>query len=203
MKGKMKKLICISQKEACAEDFFVRTEKILKQNVFAFILREKSLSAGEYEELALKLLPVAKKYPSPFFLNGHYELACGLGLGIQLSFQVYQELRESPVPVGISVHSAEEAEHIVRHPKGISVSHILAGHVFPTDCKKGLAPRGLEFLSSVCKAVDKKIPVFGLGGVSPDNMPALYGTGAYGGAIMSSCMKSPDIEELFKKFAAV
>ena len=90
MKGKMKKLICISQKESCAEDFFVRTEKILKQNVFAFILREKSLSAGEYEELALKLLPVAKKYSSPFFLNGHYELACGLGLGIQLSFQVYQ-----------------------------------------------------------------------------------------------------------------
>ncbi len=164
MKGKMKKLICISQKEACAEDFFVRTEKILKQDVFAFILREKSLSAGEYEELALKLMPVAKKYSSPFFLNGHYELACGLGLGTQLSFQAYQELRESPVPVGISVHSAEEAEYITRHPKGIPV---------------------------------------GLGGVSPDNMSALYGAGAYGGAIMSSCMKSPDIEELFKKFAAV
>lgn len=203
MKGKMKNLICISQQEACAEDFLVRTEKILKQGVFAFILREKKLSAGQYEDLALKLLPVAKKYESPFFLNGQYDLACELGLGIQLSFQAYQELGESPVPVGISVHSAEEAEYIVRHPKNIHISHILAGHVFPTDCKKGLAPRGLGFLASVCKAIDKKIPVFGLGGVSPEKMPALYGAGAYGGAIMSSCMKSPDIEELFKKFTAV
>lgn len=196
----MKKLICISQKDVCVEDFFGRVEKIVQQEVFAFILREKSLSENEYRELVLELLPITEKYSTPLFLNGHFALACELDIGVQLSFQAYQGLKESPVPVGISVHSAEEAEYIMRAQKNISVSHILAGHIFPTDCKKGLAPRGLAFLSSVCKVTGKKIPVFGLGGISPEKMPALYDAGAYGGAIMSSCMKNQNVEELLNSF---
>lgn len=196
----MKKVICISQKDACVEDFFARAERIFQQEVFAFILREKSLSEEAYRELALNLLPIAQKYPTPFLLNGHFALACELGLGVQLSFQAWQELNESPVPVGISIHSAEEAEYIMQAQKKVSVSHILAGHIFPTDCKKGLAPRGLEFLSSVCKIINKKIPVFGLGGIEPEKMPALFKAGAYGGAIMSSCMKAPHIAELLNSF---
>ena len=195
----MTPLICISQKDVCAEDFLVRVEKIFQQEPFAFILREKSLSDEEYKELAFKILPIAKNYKTPLFLNGHFELACELGLGIQLSFQAYQELNSSPVPVGISVHSTEEAEYIMQAQKNIVVSHILAGHIFPTDCKKGLAPRGLEFLSSVCKVINN-IPVFGLGGISPEKMPALHEAGAYGGAIMSSCMKSLNVEELLQAF---
>lgn len=196
----MKSIICVSQKSVCTEDFFIRVEKIFQQEVFAFILREKELTSEEYKELALKLLPVAKKYSTPLFLNGDFALACELGLGVQISFQNYQQLANSPVPVGVSIHSAQEAEYIVQQPKNIVISHILAGHIFPTDCKKGLAPRGLEFLSSVCKIIDKKIPVFGIGGISPENMPALYQAGASGGAIMSSCMKAPDIEALLKRF---
>lgn len=199
----MKPLICVSQKNVCAEDFFIRVEKIFQQEPFAFILREKELTCEEYKALALKLLPMAKKYPTPLFLNGDYALACELGLGVQISFQKYRELSESPVPVGISIHSTEEAEYIMQEPKSIVISHLLAGHIFATDCKKGLAPRGLDFLAAVCKVINKKIPVFGIGGISPENMPALYQAGANGGAIMSSCMKAPDIEALFKCFTAV
>lgn len=192
----MKPLICVSQKSVCAEDFFVRAEKILQQDVFAFILREKELSREEYKALVLKLLPIAKQYPTPFFLNGDFALACELGLGVQIPFQKYQELTKSPVPVGISIHSTEEAEYIIMQPKNIVVSHIVAGHIFATDCKKGLAARGLDFLASVCRVINKKIPVFGIGGIIPENMPALKKAGANGGAIMSSCMKAPDIEAL-------
>lgn len=197
----MKPLICVSQKSVCAEDFFVRVEKIFQQQPFAFILREKELSREEYKALALKLLPIAKKYPTPLFLNGDFELACDLGLGVQLSFQTYRELTKSPVSVGISIHSAEEAEYIMGQPKNIAVSHILAGHIFATDCKKGIAPRGLDFLASVCKIMHNTIPVFGIGGINPKNMPELKKAGAYGGAIMSSCMKTLAIEQLFKEFA--
>lgn len=207
----MKPLICVSQKSVCAEDFFIRAEKIFQQQPFAFILREKELTSEEYKELVLKLLAMAKKYPTPLFLNGQYELACELGLGVQISFQKYKELAESlvpnhvpqkTVPLGISIHSAEEAEYIIQHLKQIPVSHILAGHIFATDCKKGLAPRGLDFLAAVCKVVSKKIPVFGIGGISPQNMPELRKAGASGGAVMSSCMKTSNIEALLTELEA-
>lgn len=192
----MKPIICVSQKSVCAEDFFVRVEKIFQQEVFAFILREKELSSEEYKALVLKLLPIAKQYPTPFFINGDFTLACELGLGVQIPFHKYQELTKSPVPVGISIHSTEEAEYIMQQPKNIVVSHILAGHIFATDCKKGAAPRGLDFLAFVCRVINQKIPVFGIGGINLENMPALRKAGANGGAVMSSCMKTAGIEAL-------
>ena len=85
-----------------------------------------------------------------------------------------------------------------------------AGHIFATDCKKGLPPRGLDFLKSVCDAVG--IPVYAIGGINiassddstasdapsaydamPDiNVPRLSEVmecGAAGGCIMSGMMR--------------
>ncbi len=196
----MKNIICVSQKSACTGDYFQRVEEIFQAEPFAFILREKELASDEYRELALKVLSIAKKYSAPLFLNGNFALAAELGLGTQLSFQAYRELSESSVPVGISVHSREEAEYIMNTPKNVRISHIIAGHIFATDCKKGLAPRGLEFLSSVCAAVGKQYPVFGIGGISPEKMPLLYEAGAFGGAVMSSCMRAENLPKLAEAF---
>ena len=197
----MNRFICVSQKSVCCEDFLLRAEKIFRAAPFAFILREKELAEPEYRELALSVRKIAKQCGGRLFLNGYFALACELGLGTQLSFQAYKEIVESPVPVGVSVHSPEEAEYIVNTLKNVSVSHIIAGHIFVTDCKKGLEPRGLEFLSSVCAAVGGKVPVFGIGGISPEKMPVLLGAGAAGGAIMSSCMKAENIEKLLQEFS--
>ena len=41
-----------------------------------------------------------------------------------------------------------------------------AGHIYATDCKQGLPPRGLDFLEEVCRAVD--IPVWAIGGIGKD-----------------------------------
>lgn len=199
----MKNVICVSQKSVCCEDFLVRVQKIFQAEPFAFILREKELEDRQYRELAVSVCRIAENFVSPLFLNGNFALACELNVGVQLSFQAYRELTESPVPVGISVHSKEEAEYIVTTPKNVPVSHILAGHIFATDCKKGLMPRGLDFLSAVCLAVGGKYPVFGIGGISPEKMPALYEAGAYGGAVMSSCMKEADIAAYLQSFSKI
>lgn len=196
----MKNIICVSQKSACSGEYFLRVEEIFQANPFAFILREKELGPEEYRELALNVLKIAKKYSAPLFLNGNFSLAAELGLGTQLSFQAYKELKESPVPAGISVHSREEAEYIMNTPKNIRISHIIAGHVFATDCKKGLEPRGLDFLSSVCSAVKNQYPVFGIGGITPEKMPLLYKAGAFGGAVMSSCMRTENLPKLAEAF---
>jgi thiamine-phosphate pyrophosphorylase len=84
--------------------------------------------------------------------------------------------------IGTSVHSVREA--IQAQKAGATV--LTAGHIFETDCKKGLPGRGLDFLKNVSEAVT--IPVYGIGGVTPDNLPALVEAGAAGGCMMSLSM---------------
>ena len=128
----------------------------------------KKISQQEYEILAVKLQQKFSHLKTPLFLNNNFELACKLHLPVQrFSFDVYKKLSYSPVPIGISIHSVDEAYYIANTQKEVVISHIIAGHIFITDCKKGLKPRGLDFLQNVCKEINGKFPVFGIGGISP------------------------------------
>lgn len=89
--------------------------------------------------------------------------------------------------IGASCHSVEEAVEAQK----MGCTYITAGHVFATDCKKGLPPRGLPFLEQVCRSVS--IPVFAIGGIAPDNLPLIRQAGASGGCIMSGLMKCQDV----------
>ena len=87
--------------------------------------------------------------------------------------------------IGCSIHSVEEAVEAQK----LGASYITAGHIYATDCKKGLPPRGLEFLENVCKAV--KIPVYAIGGIHPGTgqLNEIMEHGSAGGCIMSDMMK--------------
>lgn len=84
--------------------------------------------------------------------------------------------------VGTSVHSLKQA-NLAMH---LQADYMTAGHIFETDCKKGLPGRGLSFLSKVvCKS---EVPVYGIGGISADNAGQIMETGAAGVCIMSGFM---------------
>lgn len=95
--------------------------------------------------------------------------------------------------VGVSVHSADEA--ILAEKMG--ATYVTAGHIFVTDCKKSLEPRGTDFLKKVVSSVN--IPVYGIGGISPDNIGKIQSTGAKGGCIMSGFMKCDDVKKYLDK----
>ena len=54
-------------------------------------------------------------------------------------------------------------------------------------------PRGLSFLSSVCSCVN--IPVFAIGGISPENAQEVINIGADGICIMSGLMNCKNPRE--------
>lgn len=89
------------------------------------------------------------------------------------------------ITTGCSIHSVEEAVEA----RNMGASYITAGHVYVTDCKKGLAPRGLDFLKNVCDSVD--IPVYAIGGINIDDgrREEVKKYGAAGSCIMSGMMK--------------
>lgn len=101
------------------------------------------------------------------------------------------------LPNTSGARNAKEAvriAHLVREmgrgdwAQKLGATYISAGHIFATDCKKDLPPRGLEFLKEVCNSVT--IPVYAIGGIklSDVQMDEIIKCGAKGGCIMSGMM---------------
>lgn len=64
--------------------------------------------------------------------------------------------------------------------------YVIAGHIFSTDCKKGVPPRGLAFLREVTNSVS--IPVYAIGGITVENSGEVFAAGAAGVCMMSQWM---------------
>ena len=86
--------------------------------------------------------------------------------------------------LGCSVHSVEDAIEAEK----LGASYLTAGHIFATDCKRGLPPRGMEFLKQVCETVN--IPVYAIGGIGLNDgkIDSVCECGAAGACIMSAFM---------------
>lgn len=186
------RLVCVTQRSACPDDFLARMEWIVAQRPARIILREKDLSPEEYEALAKKLLPLCQKHQVLLLCNGPVPGFSLPGCGVQLSFQN----RNLPVSgeFGVSVHAPEEAAALQES----HAAYLIAGHVFPTDCKKGVPPRGLEFLQKVCQ--NARQPVYAIGGITPERVPSVLQAGAAGYCVMSALMKAPDPVRLIQEF---
>ncbi len=149
------------------------------------ILREKDLGEGEYEALAKEILPLCEEGNIRCILHTYGNVARSLGVkALHLPMPLWKECMAEVsdfTTLGVSVHSVEEARFAQKH----GASYITAGHVFSTDCKKGMAPRGLDFLREVCAAVT--IPVYAIGGIGPDNIPLVQ---KKCGSVAGVCMMS-------------
>ena len=85
--------------------------------------------------------------------------------------------------IGTSIHSVDDAVFAESH----GADYITAGHIFTTDCKKGLLGRGIDWLKSICNAVS--IPVYAIGGISDANVSMLSDCNISGYCMMSASMK--------------
>ena len=181
--------ICVTNRTLCRDDFLSRIDHIAKKGVAdAILLREKDLTEREYLELAEKVLSICKSHNRRCILHTYYKAAKELGCKeIHLPLPLLQKMREEGAKqwfttVGTSVHSLKQA-NLAMH---LQADYMTAGHIFETDCKKGLPGRGLSFLSKVvCKS---EVPVYGIGGISADNAGQIMETGAAGVCIMSGFM---------------
>lgn len=186
-------VICVTHRLLCPDDFLERLDRIAAQHPYAIVLREKDLSESEYEALARDCLRICQKHDVPLNLNSQIAVARRIGCdGIHLPFHLLLQHKnelEDFSRVGVSLHSPEEAAQLTDTP----ATYVQAGHVFPTDCKAGVPPRGLSFLRTVCQATD--LPVFGIGGITAERYPAVLQTGAAGACIMSGLMTCNDVAQ--------
>ena len=182
-------IIAVTNRKLCERHFLEQVERICQMHPKALILREKDLSESAYEAMAGQVLKICGRYDTPCMLHSFVEVARRLHhpyihLPLFLLEEYCGKLNDFRI-VGSSIHSTEEA---VRAQKA-GATYVTAGHVYVTDCKKGLPPRGLEFLKEVCTKVT--IPVYAIGGIhaGTGQIQEVMDCGASGGCIMSEMMK--------------
>lgn len=196
----MSDILCVTNRVLCREDFLTQVEKIAACRPAGIILREKDLPEAEYEALAADILEICRKQQIPCMLHTFVDAAIRLKAeAIHLPMPVLRTLSPEQKghfrTIGASCHSVEEA----KEAENLGCTYITAGHIFATDCKKGLPGRGLDFLREVCRAVS--IPVYAIGGISPENISAVRTAGAKGGCVMSGTMVCGDVSGYFDAFS--
>ena len=176
--------------------FSAYKKKIFLENfeIVALTLREKDLYKNEYLNLVKKIYPICKRYRIDLILHQNYNLNLDKKYkieGIHLSYDnfkslnknIREELIKKYKKIGVSIHSVDEAKEV----ENLGATYVVAGHIFETDCKKDLEPRGLNFIKELSSILT--IPIFTIGGINKENSHLAINSGAFGVCMMSSLMK--------------
>ena len=199
------KLNIISNRKLCENEnlekqiekiFSAYQRKIILENfeIVSLTLREKDLNKNEYLKLVEKIYPICQKYRIDLILHQNYDLRLDNKYnikGLHLSYNTFKSLnkniREELIKkykkIGVSIHSINEAKEV----EMLGANYVVAGHIFKTDCKKDLEPRGLKFIQELSLILT--IPIFAIGGINQENSHLVINSGAFGVCMMSSLMK--------------
>lgn len=192
-------MLVITNRKLCKGDFLNQIEKIARERPKGIILREKDLSEDEFEMLATECLEICKKYDVSFGINQRVEIAKKLQVPwLHLSVADFKNLsidkKNCFEKIGVSIHSVKEAAEMAQ----LGADYLIAGHIYLTDCKKGIPARGLSFLREVCNSV--AIPVFAIGGICVERVQEVLENGATGVCVMSGIMECENPKEQIEAF---
>lgn len=171
-------------------------------------IREKDLSAGRLSELARAAM--SRLTPScRVLVNDRLDVACAVGAG-------GVHLGEKSIPIeearrfarerglardfliGASVHSLDTAQTAEK----AGADYVIFGPVFATPSKAPFGPpQGVERLGEVCRAV--RIPVLGIGGISPENAIDCHEHGASGVAGIRIFQEADNLHNLLKMIRGI
>lgn len=177
-------VIAVTNRKLCRDNFVRRVRSIMDAEPYVAVLREKDLTDYEYQKLAEEIIAGNDKYRYIISLNRPH-IAAALGVvNVHLTISdISKNGRPSGFErVGVSVHSPEEAVDAER----LGADYLIAGHIYETECKRGLEPRGISFLKKVVKSVGT--PVFAIGGICAENYREPIENGACGVCLMSEFM---------------
>lgn len=186
-------LIAVTDSASCPRPLAEQIERLTRLTELrpqAVILRAKSLDKAAYRTLALQAQQSCEATGIPLILHSDWQLARELGISmlhlpLALLRQISEYERAYFTWLSTSVHSVGEAQEA----QALGATVLIAGHIYTTQCKAGLAPRGLGFLQAVCSTVS--LPIYAIGGIGFDaaQHAELKANGARGACVMSAYMR--------------
>lgn len=157
-------------------------------------LRDKSATACNLGRIAMEIQPLARKFGALFSVNDRVDVALvfdadGVHVGAaDLPAREARRLLPRPRILGVSAGTVEEAKRAERE----GADYLGVGPVFPTGTKPDAGEAiGTDRLAAVAAAV--AIPVVAIGGITADNVAAVFAAGAAGAAVVSAVVAAEDV----------
>lgn len=183
-------------------DFLTKIEQAILGGVSCVQLREKESSSRAFYDLARQVKVVTDSHHVPLIINDRLDIAqavdaSGVHLGqSDLPVTIARKILGPQKIIGISAKTLEQA----RTAENGGADYLGVGAIFPTTTKVITQSTTLATLKEIAKTVT--IPVVAIGGISPDNIAQLKGTGIAGVAVVSALMKSDKPQEAAKALAS-
>lgn len=161
-------------------------------------IREHSWTVRELTQVIKQLVQCGVPLQK-IIINGRVDVAVAVNArGVQLGSHrvdvMYVKKHYPQLMIGCSVHDVDEA--IEKEEAG--ADYLIYGHIYPTNSKKGLKPRGLVGLREVINHVS--IPVIGIGGITPNLVQSVVQEGADGIAVLSGVLLSENAVSSVRKY---
>ncbi|ACF46045.1 Thiamine-phosphate diphosphorylase [Prosthecochloris aestuarii DSM 271] len=166
-------------------------------------LREKHLDTARLYTLAARLQSAINKSDSLLFINERSDIALAVGAnGVHMPEQSCPLSATRSICPGLytgkSTHSVQSA--ITAEQDG--ADYLLFGPVFDTPLKRKYGPpQGVKQLGEICKNVS--VPVFAIGGITPENAASCLDEGAYGLAAMSLFASPTNLHRTIESFQTI
>ncbi|WP_350342922.1 thiamine phosphate synthase [Proteinivorax tanatarense] len=190
-----KKIYLVTNRKLAGDNYYHAIEQSIKGGIDGIILREKDLPTEKLLPIAVKIKQIIGDKNIKLIINSNIEVAKAIKSdGIHMPYKEFMGLEvKYNALIGVSVHSVKEA--IQAQKSG--ADYLICGHVFQTDCKKGLEPRGVSWLTDILKKVT--IPVIPIGGITPKTIDAITHLPISAVAVMSLIMESKNAKNVIKK----
>ena len=167
----------------------------LQAGVRAIQLREKDLPTRSLLTMARELSQLTRPSGATLVINDRIDLALVLGTrAVHLpvrgaSPSVARRLLGGNALIASSAHSADEAVQA----EAAGADFVVLGPIFDTLTKRAFGPPiGLEELQRARRRC--RIPLFGIGGITPERVHEVQRAGAHGVAVVSRVMSADDVE---------
>ncbi|AMV71424.1 thiamine phosphate synthase [Desulfuromonas carbonis] len=184
-------------------DLLAAVERALAGGVEAVQLREKDLPAAEFLHLARQLRSLTSRYHARLLINRRLDVARAVaadGLHLGPDPPALLEARRQLGPralLGVSTHDLTE----LRRAATAGADFATFGPIWHTPAKAPFGePVGTPQLAAACVA--GALPVFALGGVTPDRVPQLRTAGAAGAAAIAALLAVADPTRAAQQFRA-
>lgn len=175
-------------------DFGKRAPALLDAcgGALALHLRGHATRSATLFGLARSLRPVAERSGALLVVNDRVDVALAAGLdGVQLGrrslpVEAARALLGAGACIGYSAHGAGEAGAAA----DAGADWLLVGTIYETRSHAGEPGAGVGRIRGVVAAVD--VPVFAIGGITPERVAAVRGAGAYGVAVLGGIWHEGD-----------
>ncbi|GBC81663.1 Thiamine-phosphate synthase [bacterium HR10] len=172
-------------------------EEAARAGVDLIQIREKDLPTRQLCALVEEAVARIAGTPARLLVNDRVDVALTCGAhGVHLTTQslpaaVVREIVGPEVVIGVSTHSLEEAHAA----EAGGADFLVLGPVFETPSKKPYGPPlGLETFARI--AARLRIPVLAIGGITPENAPAVLAHHAAGVAAIRMFAEAEELAPL-------